>query len=54
MATYTYEGHDERTFPSISTTVKPGDTFEASDNFVAHNVNPSKSTKPAPKVGDEE
>jgi len=54
MAKYTYQGHDERTFPSIGITVKPGETFEAADNFVAHNVKPAQSTKPAPKVGDEE
>ena len=54
MTTYKYNGEDTREFPTIGLTVKPGDTFEASDDFVAHNVKPSKSTKPAPKVGDEE
>jgi len=54
MAKFTYEGHDERTFPSISITVKPGDTFEAPDDFAAHNVKPTKANKSTPKVGDEE
>jgi plastocyanin len=52
MAKHKYTGHDERTFPSIAVTVKPGDTFEAPADFVAHNVTPVKTTKPT--VGDEE
>ena len=51
---HTYNGHDERTFPSIGVTVKPGDTFEAPEDFKAHNVTPAKSYKPTPTVGDEE
>ena len=52
MATFTYNGEYEIVFPSIAVTVKPGDTFEAPADFVAHNVTPVKTTKPT--VGDEE
>lgn len=52
MAKYTYTGYDERTFPSIAITVKPNDTFEAPDDFVAFNVQPAKANKPAPTVGE--
>jgi len=49
---FTYNGSDERVFPSIAVTVQPGDTFEAPDDFSAANVS-SQSTKPKPTVGDE-
>jgi len=35
---YKYNGTDERVFPSIGTTVKPGDEFDAPEGFVAANV----------------
>jgi len=53
MATFTYNGEYEIVFPSIAVTVKPGDTFEAPDDFTAPNVTPAKKSKPAPTVGDE-
>jgi hypothetical protein len=53
MATFTYNGTHEVVFPSIAVTVKPGDIFEAPDDFHAHNVTPAKKSKPAPTVGDE-
>jgi hypothetical protein len=49
---FTYTGSDERTFPSISVTVKPGDVFEAPSDFEAFQVKPAQSTKPAPTVGE--
>jgi len=51
MAKFTYNGSDERVFPSISVTVQPGDSFDAPDDFSAFNVS-SKQTTP-PTVGDE-
>jgi len=54
MATFIYNGEDEREFPSISVTVKGGDSFEAPDDFTAPNVSPkSNKAKTAPTVGDE-
>jgi hypothetical protein len=38
---YTYNGTDERVFPSLGLVVKPGEEFEAPDNFVAADVVPS-------------
>jgi hypothetical protein len=52
MAKFTYNGSDERVFPSISVIVEPGDTFEAPDDFSAFNVSPVKETKPTPTVGE--
>jgi len=49
---FTYNGSDERVFPSIAVTVQPGDTFEAPEDFSAANVS-SKPTKSKPTVGDE-
>jgi hypothetical protein len=49
---FTYNGSDERIFPSIAVTVQPGDTFEAPDDFSAANVSPN-TTKSKPTVGDE-
>lgn len=49
---FTYTGSDERTFPTISLTVNPGDSFDAPDDFSATDVTANK-TKPAPTVGDE-
>lgn len=47
-----YNGEYEITFPSIATTVQPGDVFEAPEDFTAHNVVPVKAPKPT--VGDKE
>jgi hypothetical protein len=38
MMKYKYNGTDERVFPSIGVTVKPGDEFDAPEGFVAANV----------------
>jgi hypothetical protein len=38
MMKYKYNGTDERVFPSIGKTVKPGDEFDAPEGFVAANV----------------
>lgn len=45
MASFTYSGSDERVFPTISVVVKPGEKFEAPDDFSAVDVTPNK-TKP--------
>jgi len=51
MAKFTYTGKDEREFPSIAITVKPGDTFDAPADFAAFNV--ISATPQTPTVGDE-
>ena len=33
---HTYNGNHEREFPSLGLTLKPGDTFEAPEDFNAH------------------
>jgi hypothetical protein len=38
MMKYKYNGTDERVFPSVGVTVKPGDEFDAPEGFVAANV----------------
>ena len=54
MASFTYIGEDERTFPSLGITVKKGEKFEAPEDFSAANVSATKTTKatPAPTVGE--
>lgn len=37
---YKYNGTDERVFPGVKITVKPGDEFDAPENFKAANVVP--------------
>jgi hypothetical protein len=46
MMKYKYNGTDERVFPSVGITVKPGDEFEAPEGFVAKDVTPA-GAKPA-------
>ena len=46
MASFTYTGSDIRQFPTLLLTLKPGDTFEAPDNFVA--VHCALTKKPTP------
>lgn len=53
MATFTYKGEDERTFPSIGVTVQPGDNFEAPSDFDAPDVLQIKTTKATPAVTKE-
>ena len=51
MATFTYNGPDERVFPTLGITVKPGDSFEAPDDFSVANVSAGsavKKTAPTP------
>jgi hypothetical protein len=54
MAKYTYIGEDTRTFPTLGITVTKGDEFDAPDDFSAHNISSTKTTKatPAPTVGE--
>jgi hypothetical protein len=40
---YKYTGTDERVFPSLGVVVKPGEEFEAPEDFVAADVVPSTS-----------
>jgi hypothetical protein len=47
MATFTYNGPDERVFPTISVTVKPGDSFEAPDDFSVADVSTGSAFKKA-------
>lgn len=44
-----YTGTDERVFPTLGITVKPGEEFDAPEDFVAHNVEAAKATT-APKA----
>ena len=48
MATFTYNGSDERVFPTIATVVKPGESFEAPDDFSAADVTSTAAPKKAP------
>lgn len=48
MAKYTYTGSDERVFPTIAVTVKPGDSFDAPDNFSAPDVSATTQVAPTP------
>lgn len=60
MMKYKYNGTDERVFPSIGVTVKPGDEFDAPEGFVAVDVvstgakpsvtEPTKPTQPTTTV----
>ena len=54
MAKFTYTGEDVRTFPTLGITVTKGDQFDAPDDFSAHNVSATKTTKatPAPTLGE--
>lgn len=47
MTSFTYNGSDERVFPTIGITAKPGEKFDAPDDFSAPDVTPTKS-KPTP------
>ena len=55
MASFTYTGSDERVFPTISQVVKPGDKFDAPDDFSAVDVTPaSKPTISTPEPTSKE
>ena len=43
---YKYTGTDERVFPTLGITVKPGDEFDAPANFSALDVTSGAPTKP--------
>jgi hypothetical protein len=52
---FTYNGTDERVFPSLSIVVQPGDSFDAPNDFSATNVSALKATPaidPTPTVGE--
>ena len=46
---YKYNGTDERVFPSLGVVVKPGEEFEAPENFSALDVIAVGASKPAIK-----
>jgi len=46
---YKYNGTDERVFPSLGVVVKPGEEFDAPDNFSAPNVVAVGAAKPVIK-----
>jgi len=50
MATYIYNGSDEREFPTLVLTVKPGDTFDAPDGLDVTDVSLASSKKVTPVV----
>ena len=53
MATFRYDGEDERILPSVRVIVTQGDTFEAPDDFTAPDcvaVGSSSKKPPAPAV----
>jgi len=47
---YKYNGTDERVFPSLGVVVKPGEEFDAPENFNAPDVTTAGTFKPAPKA----
>jgi hypothetical protein len=49
MMKYKYNGTDERVFPSIGITVKPGDEFDAPEGFVVADVTPAGSKPSIPQ-----
>ena len=52
----TYKGTDERVFPSLGTTVKPGDVIDAPEGFshpdftVGGDIKPSFTTAPKEEI----
>lgn len=42
-----YKGTDERVFPSLGITVKPGDEFDAPEGFSNPDCEPAGYSKPA-------
>jgi hypothetical protein len=51
MATYQYNGDEVREFPTLVLTVKPGDTFDSSDEIISADVtlaSAPKKTTPTP------
>ena len=46
---YKYNGSDERVFPGVKITVKPGDEFDAPEGFTAVNVVPAALKPPTAK-----
>ena len=38
MATYQYNGDEVRVFPTLGVTLKPGDTFDSTENIISVDV----------------
>ena len=45
MATYQYNGDCVREFPTLTLTVKPGDTFESKDEVISADVTLASASK---------
>ena len=45
---FTYTGDDERDFPTLGVTLKPGDVVEAAGNPDPSRFSEAKASKPAP------
>ena len=48
MATYEYNGDGVKEFPTLKLTVKPGDTFETTDEIISADVTLASATKKNP------
>jgi hypothetical protein len=56
MATYQYNGDDVREFPTLTLTLKPGDTFDSVDEVISADVSlasaPKKTTPTSSAASD--
>ena len=53
MARYTYNGEEDRTFPSLGITVKKGESFDGPEGLRARGLSLASSTpKTAPAVSE--
>ena len=50
MARYTYNGDEDRTFPSLGITVKKGDSFDGPEGLRARGLSLDSNAKSAPAV----
>jgi len=56
MATYQYNGDEEKVFPTLGVTVKPGDTFDTTDEVISADVtlaSAPKKTTPTPSAASD-
>lgn len=50
MARYTYNGDEDRTFPSLGITVKKGESFDGPEGLRARGLSLDSNAKSAPAV----
>ena len=50
MARYTYNGEEDRTFPSLGITVKKGESFDGPEGLRARGLSLDSNAKSAPAV----